>query len=148
MGKHNIQTLPVIDEDRQIVDIIYWLDVYETHGPREYAQKNNKVFILAGGIGTRLEPFTKVLPKPLVPIGNQPILEKIMDKFTLYGFDEFILSVNYKAEMIKLYFNDPEIRDKYGDLQYVREGSPLGTIGSLSLAADKIGKAFSFQIPI
>lgn len=142
MGRYNIQTLPVLDEARQIIDIMYWLDLYETQNIAEYTRKSNKVFILAGGIGSRLEPFTKILPKPLVPIGNQPILEKIMDKFAFYGFDEFIISVNYKAEMIKLYFNDPEIKDKYGSVQYVREDSPLGTIGSLCLAADRIGESF------
>lgn len=103
---------------------------------------NIKVFILAGGEGRRLEPLTTILPKPLIPIGDKAILERIMDQFHAYGFDDFIVSLYYKAEMIKLYFNNVEIKKKYGDIQYILETMPLGTIGSLSLAKDMLQNSF------
>lgn len=137
-----IQSLPILNDDKTIADIAYWVDIFKGNRKTEYLKKKNKVFILAGGVGSRLEPFTRILPKPLVPVGEQPILEKIMDKFSFYGYDEFFLSVNYKAEMIKLYFNDTEVKNKYSDIQYIKEDMPLGTIGSLYLIKDKIQDSF------
>ena len=60
----------------------------------------------AGGKGTRLELFTRIFPKPLIPIGEKPIIEHIMDNFSKFGFQRFLLSLNYKAEMIRLYFSE------------------------------------------
>lgn len=65
-----------------------------------------------------------------------------MDKFTFYGFSEFVVSVNYKADMIKLYFSDPEVRANYEEVTYIKEEKPLGTIGSLNLAKDVITDSF------
>jgi len=142
MLKFKIESLPVLDDEGRVTDIALWVDVFNAGKKVLREKKPNKVFILAGGEGTRLEPFTKILPKPLVPVGEQPILEKIMDRFAAYGFDEFILSVNYKSEMIRLYFNDPEVKNKYADIRYIKEDRPLGTIGSLYLARESISGTF------
>lgn len=92
-----------------------------------------KAIILAGGKGTRLEPYTTVLPKPLVPIGDRPILDIIIRQLIHYGFKEIVLSVGYLSELIRAYFNNG-IND-YSDvrLSYVREDKPTGTAGSLRL---------------
>lgn len=137
-----IQSIPIVTGDKKIVDIVLWEDVFKKDYKYNYPIKDNKVFILAGGMGTRLEPFTRILPKPLVPIGNQPILEKIMDKFNEYGFKKFILSLNYKAEMIKLYFKDTEINQKYENIEFLVENKPLGTIGSLYLEKNNLKETF------
>lgn len=137
--KYGVLTLPILDKNNKIIDVIYRHDFFSK---KDYVPKQNKVFVLAGGLGTRLEPFTKILPKPLIPIGDKPILEKIMDKFKLYGFGDFILSVNYKAEIIKMYFNDNQVKSKYKNIEYVQEKKPLGTIGSLYMARDLINDTF------
>jgi dTDP-glucose pyrophosphorylase len=138
-NKYKVLSLPIVDSKNKMVDLIFYHDFFNK---KNYVQKKNKVFVLAGGLGTRLEPFTKILPKPLIPIGDKPILEKIMDEFNLYGLNDFILSVNYKAEMIKMYFNDSEVKSKYRNIDYVEEKKPLGTIGSLYMAKDLINSTF------
>ena len=137
-----IRTVPIVNEDNVIVNILNWIDIFSDVKKTEYEKRSNKVFILAGGIGSRLEPYTKILPKPLVPVGDIPILERIMDKFGNFGFSNFLISVNYKHEMIKLYFKDSEIMEKYDDIDYIKEDFPMGTIGSLTLARKLITEAF------
>jgi NDP-sugar pyrophosphorylase family protein len=90
-----------------------------------------KAVILAGGKGTRLAPYTTVFPKPLMPLGDKPILETIIKQLKASGFEEVILAVGYLSELIKAYFNDGS---KYGlKISYSKEESPLGTAGPLSL---------------
>lgn len=91
-------------------------------------QFNNPVVIMAGGKGTRLDPFTRILPKPLIPIGDKTILEIIIDKFLPYGVSDFYLTVNYKAIIIKSYLE--ELKPDY-KIHYIDENKPLGTAGSL-----------------
>lgn len=141
MLKYEIESVPIVTEEQSIVNVIYWLDVFK-EDKKQYTLKDNVVFVVAGGMGSRLEPFTKVFPKPLIPVGDIPIVERIMDEFTLYGFNQFVLSVNYKAEMIKLYLGTPEVKEKYKQLDYVDEAQPLGTIGSLSLAKTFLKDSF------
>ena len=69
MLEYDIAALPILDADRKIVEVVYWVDVFDSQRASEYGKKSNKVFVVAGGVGSRLEPFTKILPKPLVPIG-------------------------------------------------------------------------------
>jgi NDP-sugar pyrophosphorylase family protein len=94
---------------------------------------------MAGGEGKRLYPFTKILPKPLMPIGEKPIIETIIEKFISFGCTRFFLSLNYKADMIKAYFKDTERGYR---IQYVQEKKPLGTIGSLSMLTHKLPGTF------
>jgi NDP-sugar pyrophosphorylase family protein len=84
-----------------------------------------KAVILAGGKGTRLKPYTTVFPKPLMPIGDKPILEIVVKQLKSYGFDEIIMAVGHLAELIMTFFNDGS---KYGiNIKYTRENKPLGT---------------------
>ena len=90
-----------------------------------------KAIILAGGKGTRLTPYTTILPKPLMPIGNMPILEVVIRQLKGYGFAEVTLAVGYLAELIMAYFDDGsryEIK-----INYSKEEKPLGTAGPLAL---------------
>jgi dTDP-glucose pyrophosphorylase len=142
MLNNKIESIPILNIDRVILNIILWQDIFKDNRSVVVSEKSNKVFILAGGFGTRLEPFTRILPKPLIPIGDKPILENIMDKFNDSGFNKFVISVFFKGEMIKLYLNDPEINKKYKSIEYIKEDKPLGTIGSLYLAKDMINETF------
>ena len=90
-----------------------------------------RAVILAGGKGRRLLPYTTVIPKPLMPVGERPILEVIIRQLKYYGFSSVTMAVGYLAELIEAYFSDG---GKYGiKIDYSREDKPLGTIGSLSL---------------
>ena len=98
-----------------------------------------RAVILAGGKGRRLLPYTTVIPKPLMPVGDRPILEVIIRQLKYHGFSSVTMAVGYLAELIEAYFSDGS---KYGiKIDYSREDKPLGTIGSLSLI-DGLGKTF------
>ena len=98
-----------------------------------------KGIVLAGGKGTRLYPYTKLLPKPLIPIGDIPIMERIIDAFREYGARTFYVTVNYRKSMIKSYFS--EVAAGY-QIKYVEEEKPLGTAGSLPLLGDAFHEPF------
>ena len=95
-----------------------------------HSLKEVSVIIMAGGKGARLLPYTKILPKPLIPIGEVPIIERIINSMTAYEISEFWVTLNYKKEMIKSYFDD--LKPSYS-IKYVEEKKPLGTAGSLRL---------------
>ena len=99
-----------------------------------------KVVILAGGKGTRLKPYTTVFPKPLMPIGDKPILEIIIRQLKLHSFNEIIMAVGHLAELLMTFFNDGS---KYGiKIKYTREDQPLGTAGPLALMKDELNETF------
>lgn len=99
-----------------------------------------KAVILAGGLGTRLRPFTEVIPKPLLPIGDQAVLEVQIEHFKKHGFDEIILATNYKSEYIENFFGDGS---RYGvSLTISKEDKPLGTCGPLTLLKDRLTEPF------
>ncbi len=95
-----------------------------------------KAVILAGGKGVRLRPLTYTIPKPLLPIGEKPILEEIIGRLKNDGFDEFVIAVGYRAELIETYFRDGSQLDVR--IEYVRETQPLGTGGPLGLVRDQV----------
>ena len=99
---------------------------------------DNPVFIMAGGFGTRLRPLTEKKPKPLLNVGNQPILETIISQFSDAGFHNFYISTHYKAEMIRDYFGDGSRWNV--KIEYLYEDTPLGTAGSLGLLPDYFTK--------
>jgi dTDP-glucose pyrophosphorylase len=135
MKKHSIEALPVINDNNDIVSVVLWNEEEIEHK----SHLDLPVVIMAGGLGTRLYPYTKILPKPLIPIGEIPIVEHIINRFNKYGINEFFLIVNHKKNMIKAYFN--EIEKKY-TVNYADEDLPLGTGGGLSLLRGKIKSTF------
>ena len=107
MKKKKIRAVPIVDEQRRILDII--LDDDENIGfVKKDALLDVPVIIMAGGKGTRLYPYTKILPKPLIPIGDIPILERIINRFCEFGASEYYMTVNYKKNMIKAHFAELE----------------------------------------
>lgn len=99
-----------------------------------------KAVVLAGGLGTRLKPFTEVIPKPLLPVGEKSILEIQIERLKKHGFDEIFLATNYKSEYIKGFFGDGS---RYGiKLTISREEKPLGTAGPLLLLKDELTEPF------
>ena len=99
-----------------------------------------KAVILAGGKGTRLKPYTTVFPKPLMPIGDKPILEIVIRQLKSHGFDGVIITVGHLAELIMTFFNDGS---KYGiKIRYSREDKPLGTAGGLGLIKKELNETF------
>lgn len=132
MRKYGFTAVPIIDDNRRLIDIIF-SDGSKVQYHKD-ALKNTPVIIMAGGIGSRLYPYTKILPKPLIPIGDVPIIERIMDKFSIYGVENFYLIVNYKKEMIRSYFLD---RKKSYQINYIDEDVPRGTAGGIFLIRDQ-----------
>lgn len=135
MKIYSIDALPIIDPKNNIISVVFRND-------GEIEPKRNlkvPVVIMAGGLGTRLYPYTKILPKPLIPIGEIPIAEHIMNRFHQFGCEQFYLVVNHKKNMIKAYFN--EVLKDYV-VYYADEDSPLGTGGGLSLLKGKVESTF------
>jgi len=99
-----------------------------------------KAVILAGGLGKRLQPFTQVIPKPLLPIGEKAVLEIQIEHFKKYDFREIFLATNYKSEYIENFFGDGS---RYGiKLRMSKEEKPLGTVGPLKLIRDHLTEPF------
>jgi len=125
MKKENVRHIPVLDEKGVLHDLKVLMDMLGTES------KENIVVLMAGGLGTRLRPLTETCPKPLLKVGDKPILETILESFISQGFHKFYLSVNYCSEMIKSYFGNGE---KWSvQIDYLEENQRLGTAGALSL---------------
>ena len=140
MLTEKIEAIPVLDADKKMVDILLWEDVFSEESPKLTKKRIEiPVVIMAGGKGTRLDPFTRILPKPLIPVGDKPIIEIIIDKFHEYGITDFYISVNHKSKMIKAYFE--ELSNTY-TVKYVDEDRPLGTAGSLKLLEGRLEGSF------
>lgn len=129
-----VQQLPIVDENKQIQFILF------ANKKEKVELKDNIVVLMAGGLGTRLRPLTDQIPKPLLKVGEKPILETIILGFKQYGFTNFILSVNYKKEMIKNYFQDGAHLGV--SISYIDEKERLGTAGALSLLKAKPNQSF------
>lgn len=135
MKNNRVKAVPVLNDKRRIIDVLFNIKMFDelNDSPRD-ALNNIPVVIMAGGKGTRLYPYTKILPKPLIPIGDIPIIERIMNRFYKYGANKFWITINYKKEMMRSYFMDaqpPYI------IEYVDEDVPLGTAGSIRLIKSK-----------
>lgn len=132
MDEKQITAIPVVDDGGRLYDIIFYSAANKKNESDAKSLKGVSVIIMAGGKGTRLYPYTKILPKPLIPIGDIPIMERIIRRFSETGIDSFYATVNYRANMIKAYFAEQNY-----NLQYVDENEPLGTAGSLRLIHKK-----------
>jgi len=137
--KQRLEALPIINNNNKIEKILFWENLFQEKTQPHINKIDCPVVIMAGGKGSRMEPFTHILPKPLIPIGNKPMIEIIMDEYHKFGMKNFYLSVNFKANMIKAYFEDQQ--NQY-QINYVQETSPLGTAGSLKLLENKISTTF------
>lgn len=140
MLNEKIEQIPLLNRNGVITDILLWTDLFVNgKADNERSFHANPVVIMAGGKGTRLDPFTKILPKPLIPIGDKPVIELIMSRFYQYGFNRFIYTLNYKKDYLKLFLKEnkfPYVID------WVEEEDFLGTAGSLSLLSDKMTDTF------
>ena len=136
--KRNWIAIPIVDDEGKLLDVYTGEigDIQKKHNPL-----NIPVVINAGGKGTRLDPFTRVLPKPLIPVGELPIIEHIMKEYQSYSCDEFHIIVNYKKELMKAYFADNE---NHYHISWYDEENPLGTGGGLSLLRGKFDSTFFF----
>ena len=122
--------IPILDTDGCVVGMELWEELIDV------ALRDNTVVIMAGGLGTRLGELTKDCPKPLLKVGDKPLLETIVENCKEYGFHRFYLSVNYKAEMIESYFGDGS---RWGvEISYIQENKRLGTAGALGLLPTKL----------
>ena len=129
-----IYQIPIVDHNGKVVGIE---EVDELLKPKK---QNNRVVLMVGGLGTRLRPLTEHTPKPMLKVGDKPILETIILNFKKYGFINIILSVSYKAEIIEEYFKDGK---EFGvNIEYIYENQRMGTAGALSLMRDKLDESF------
>lgn len=125
MVANKIQQIPVVDEQQRIIGLHVWDEI--TTPP----SRSNRMVIMAGGKGTRLRPFTENCPKPLVVVAGKPMLEHIIERAKHEGFTDFVLAIHYLGSMIEEHFGDGS---RFGvRIEYLREDSPLGTAGALSL---------------
>lgn len=129
MTANKIQQIPVVNEQRKVIGLHLW-DKITTPQVR-----SNIMVIMAGGKGTRLRPHTENCPKPMLPVGNKPMLEHIIERAKLNGFNRFILAIHYLGHMVEDYFGNGTKMNI--QIDYVREQAPLGTAGALSLLGEK-----------
>jgi dTDP-glucose pyrophosphorylase len=140
MKAGRVEVVPVVDPAGRVSRYVTWGDLFAQSSRDSRPPLEVPVIIMAGGYGTRLEPFTKVLPKPLIPVNDKPIIEHIIDRFVAHGASDFRLTLNYKSRIIKAYFEDQ--RPSYR-LSFIDEVEPMGTAGGLRhLAGDLSGALF------
>tara|TARA_Y100001970_G_scaffold250206_1_gene321700 strand:+ start:19684 stop:20733 length:1050 start_codon:yes stop_codon:yes gene_type:complete len=124
--KHKYDLIPVLDKNDKPLRVLEWNSVF-----RDQRKKQNiscPVVIMAGGKGTRLKPFTNVLPKPLIPLKDKTVIEKILDRFYSFGVKDYFLTINYKGKILKAFFE--ELEPEY-NLEFIEEKRSLGTAGIL-----------------
>jgi len=129
-----LHQIPIVDDNGKILGI---QEIEELIKPKE---KTNKVVLMVGGLGTRLRPLTENTPKPMLKVGNKPILQTIVEKFAEYGYTNIVMCVNYKSHIIQDYFEDGS---KFGvSIKYILEEQRMGTAGALSLLKEKPTESF------
>ena len=131
---NGVTEIPVIDEQGMLIGLEP-VATLQANTP-----KSNKVVLMVGGKGTRLRPLTNDIPKPMLQVGDRPILLTIIENFKKHGFDQFLLSVSYKSEVIMDYFGDGS---KFGvSIEYIFEQKRMGTAGALGYMRDHLTEAF------
>jgi len=130
MNDMSILHIPIVDD----TGVVCGLETLQKM--LEKPSYDNPVFLMAGGFGTRLHPLTKNIPKPLLEVGNKPLLETIIEQFINHGFHDFYISTHFKSEQVRNYFKNGE---QHGvSIHYIHEDTPLGTAGSLGLLPDNL----------
>ena len=137
--KQKIYFIPILNRNKKVTNLLTSTDLFSENKNIKTKNKNIPVVIMAGGLGTRLEPFTKVLPKPLIPIDGKPIIDHIIESFKNSGSNTFYITLNYKSKILKSYFE--ELNHKY-KIFFLEEKKPLGTAGALFLLKNRIAKNF------
>lgn len=139
--KKKLSFVPVINSDNMLVNFITWSFAFDEAQVKKPIKKkiDIPVIIMAGGKGTRLDPFTRIFPKALVPVGEKTIIELIVDNFQKFGVKDFNLIVNYKGKMIEAFFNSLETD---AGINFIHEKQFMGTAGSLSLIKDLVKNDF------
>ena len=125
MLTNKIQQIPIVTENMHVVGLHVWDEISPT------PNRSNMMVIMAGGMGTRLLPYTKNLPKPLLPVAGRPMLEHIVNRAKLEGINHFVLAIHYLGHMIEEHFGNGAQMGV--QIDYLREKSPLGTAGALGL---------------
>lgn len=136
MKEYEVRSVPIIDARRRIVSISF---SFENESVSVKKKIDAPVVIMAGGKGARLRPYTNILPKPLIPIGEKSITEHIIERFERAGCNRFSMIVNYKKNLIKAYFKDNEIKK---NIDFIEENEFLGTSGGLRLLIGKYKETF------
>jgi dTDP-glucose pyrophosphorylase len=134
MRRDRRHAVPLVDAGHRVVGLVLLDELLDLQ------TRDNWVVLMAGGEGRRLHPLTKDVPKPLLKVGTQPILETIMERFVEAGFKRFFLSVNYLAEQIEDYFGDGSSRGI--SITYLREDTKMGTAGALRLLPERPEQPF------
>jgi dTDP-glucose pyrophosphorylase len=129
-----LHQIPIVDDKGKIIGL---KEIEELIKPKI---KTNKVVLMVGGLGTRLRPLTDNTPKPMLEVGNKPILQTIVEKFAEYGYVNIVMCVNYKSHVIQDYFGDGKA---FGvNIEYIFEEQRMGTAGALSLLSEKPREPF------
>ena len=134
MKANRIQQIPIVDHNSRVVGLHLWDQVVNP------VERANLMVIMAGGKGSRLHPKTENCPKPMLPIAGKPILEHIIERAKIAGFSNFILAIHHLGHMIEEHFGDGNSLGV--KIEYLREESPLGTAGALSLLNPRPDLAF------
>lgn len=134
-----ISLVPILDQDRKVVDYVTWEKVFGDGKKEEKQRVSAPVVIMAGGKGTRLKPFTTILPKPLIPVGNKPVMDHIIDRFRAHGITSFYFTVNHMSKIIRAYFEE---KNTDYTIDFVQEDEPRGTAGSLALIKNNLKTPF------
>ena len=135
--KENIEVIPIVDKKKKVVN--YFLSKNLRTFDLTKEDINLDVVIMAGGIGSRLKPLTNIVPKPLIPVQDKTVIEKIIERFYEQGFEKFILSINYKSNIIKSFMKNLKPKFSY---EFIEEKKKLGTAGSLHFLKDKKNKNY------
>ena len=122
----NLTLIPIVDNKKRVIDVETWSNFFNKNIFRD--GKKTTIVVTAGGKGTRLVPYTSILPKPLIPINNIPMIEYVIRNFKKFNYVNFVITINYKSNLIKTYFQE---RFSNFEIDYVEEKKPLGTAGGL-----------------
>lgn len=134
MTANKIRQIPVVDENRRVIGLHLWHDIMFPQS------RSNTIVIMAGGIGSRLRPHTETCPKPMLEVSGRPMLEHIIRRAALQGFNRFVLAVHYLGHIIEEHFGDGS--DFGVQIDYLNEPQPLGTAGALSLMEERPSDSF------